>query len=210
MKKAALGIFAAALVAGVGAQNAEAQMMTLPLSVEVRGGAGIPLGEFRDEDEANAEVGPGFGVNATYNFTPMLGVYAGYSRFSFGVDTGDVDFGGTDFDPRYITSGFNGGLRAGLAPMGGLSPWVRGGVVYHKLSVDLGNNELNEFCDNDCDTDYALGFEVGGGLDFPLGQVISITPGVRYVRFSPDPTDGGSGELNVSYLAADIGLRFRF
>lgn len=203
MSKKVMAFAAAALAMGAAANQADAQM-ALPLSVEVRGGAAIPMGDFADDFGSNARgasTGPGYSVDAMFNFTPTVGVYAGYSRNEFGVDRGGLTIGG---DAEYIDSGFRGGLMASLAPMGALSPYLHGGAVFRSLDYQLGSFR-REF-------DNALGFEVGGGLEYALGQVISITPGVRYVRYAPGDTDGSSAtdDRAISFLNADVGLRFRF
>lgn len=212
MKKASVGLIAALAAFGL-AGNAQAQMYGgLPLSVEVRGGLGIPTGDFGEEsDGAEIENGVGFGANLKYQFTPLLAAYAGYSRFEFGTDLGD-DPELSEVEVDVIDSGFNGGVQANFSPMmalGGMSPWLRGGAVYREVEFEAGDDDVGV----SVESDPALGFEVGGGLDYPLGQVISVTPGVRYVRYTPefdDAIDAGEDEGDVSYFVADIGLQFRF
>lgn len=188
MKKAAFGMIAGLALLGA-AGTAEAQMRPSPLSVEVRGGAAFPTASFGD----NFETGVSYGARAIFDVAPGLGVYAGYSQSDFDLKSGVVD---GDVSDR----GFSAGLRAAL-PVGmpALSPWVHGGVVYNEL-----RGQVAGFSGN---SERKAGFEVGGGLEFPLGQRVSVTPGATYTSTSRDTVTGGSS--NVNYVKADIGLRIR-
>ncbi|HEV2149786.1 MAG TPA: outer membrane beta-barrel protein [Longimicrobiaceae bacterium] len=177
MKRSTL--VAAALAAVVFAAPARSQGM-LPFSVEARTGLAFPTGEFGD----GLALGYGLGASAIFNVTPTLGVYGGYSYTQFDFD--DDVFG--DVDDTFDVQGFDAGARLGL-PMAGLSPYLRGGVVYYKAG-DAGNE---------------LGFQVGAGLDYRLGPVVSFTPEVSYVTV---PVGEGRGP-DASFVRADVGLRFR-
>ncbi|HEX8694064.1 MAG TPA: porin family protein [Longimicrobium sp.] len=193
MKKTTSGLLAALAALSV-AGTAQAQLgPTTPFSVEVRGGAALPQGDFGD----GLDTGWGLGLNASYNFTPMLAVYAGYSFNSFAVEDD-----GEEFDADVNDRGFDAGLRAGFAPIGGFSPWVRGGLVFHEIEIEDNDSGLS------ATTDSNLGFEVGGGLSFPLGPRISVTPGVSYTRYTIDDEDLEE-DLDVSHLKIDIGLHIR-
>jgi opacity protein-like surface antigen len=189
----------AAFAAAALAMPAQAQMMeSSPLSLEVRGGAAFPSGDFADI----ADTGWGFGANAGFELTPLVGVYGGYDRYSFSPES-DL------LDGDYVSSGFNGGLRVTpmLSGMNSLSPWLRGGVVYNKLQFDF-----DEFDEED-DSDFQLGFEVGGGIELPLGQRVSITPGLRYTSYSlgeNTSTDVFDRDVDINTFVADVGLKFRF
>ena len=161
-----------------------------PLSVEGRLFAGFPTGDFGDGD---LETGLGFGVEAAYNFLPALAVYGGYSRVSFGVD--DVD------DVNVVDSGFDFGLRYTLPAMGSLSPFLRGGLVYHELEVDADGQDES--------TDRGLGFDIGGGIAIPLTPRFSLNPMVNYLRYSAD-INGRNDDFDVSYLGLGVSLAFRF
>lgn len=182
------------------AQVAGAQS-PIPLSVEVRGGAAIPMGDF--QERYNAETGVGFGANAVLQIVPMVGVYGGYERNMFSVD----DEAGFGPDSEIIDQGFMFGAELAL-PFGGmgLSPWVRAGGIYNQFSRE-GGNLIGDF-----ESERKLGFEAGAGISIPLGMVISITPGIRYRTYSPEL--GGQNrvgeDVDISYLAADVAMRFRF
>jgi hypothetical protein len=140
----------------------------------------------------NTGLGLGLALGGAYNFTPSLAVYAGFSRLSFGVE------GGGDLD--LVDSGLNAGLRYTLPVVGRtLVPYLRGGLVYHQLSIDTPFGRSS--------SDYGLGFDIGGGLAVPLSPRFSLQPSVSYVAYSPN-IDGRSS--NVSYFTMGAGLGYRF
>jgi opacity protein-like surface antigen len=193
MKKSTVGILAALAAVSV-ATTANAQMgPTTPFSIEVRAGAAFPTGDFGE----GLNTGWTAGLTGQYNFTPMIGVYAGYQFASFSTDDEEV---GEDEDVNLNDRGFNAGLRASLSPLAGFSPWVKGGLVYNELEFEVDGESVT--------SDSKLGFEVGGGLAFPLGPRISVTPGVTYTMYSFDDEDLDL-DLDVSHLKVDIGLNFR-
>lgn len=172
MKRFAL--LAAALAAAAAATPANAQS---PLAVEGRVGLAFPTGDFGRD----LALGYGIGANVSLDVTRNIAVYGGYSYTQFDYDR---DF--LDTEETFDVQGFDAGVRVGL-PMAGLSPYLRGGVVYYKP----------ENADNE------LGFQAGAGLDYRLGPVVSFTPEVSYVSV---PAAAGP---NGTFVRADVGLRFR-
>jgi hypothetical protein len=191
------GSWLAALWVVLFAGSASAQS-PLPLVLEVRGGLPLATGEFAEVGEDIGDgLGPGYSIggSATLQFTPTLGAYAGYSFSHFEVR--EFEKTGTN------DKGFDAGLRAVFPTRTGLAPWVKGGLVYHRVSVVydeevLGNN-VNV-------TNRELGLEAGVGIQAPLGPRLSVTPGVSYLRY-------GTGKVwqnrEVTYVRADVGLRLR-
>lgn len=169
-----------ALAAVAFAGTAHAQMRS-PLSLEVRASAAIPNGDFAN---TGGGIGTGYGIGADAHFalTPQLGLYGGYSWTGFDYD---------NFDDTLKETGVDAGLRASLGSGAAFTPYLRGGVVYHKLEDRLGNR------------DSRTGFEVGAGLDYPLGLVLSVTPEVSYTRINRDDTP------DVSHVRLGVGLRFK-
>lgn len=169
--------FAAALAALAFADGARAQSI-IPLSVEARAGAAVPVGGFKDVG-GGIGTGYGFGGNVGLKLNPLFGVYGGYSWTGY-------DFDGVD--ETLTQQGLEGGVRVGLGILP-LGPYARGGVVYHKL-------------DDGLERDGKLGYEVGAGLSFPLGIVISVTPEVSYTRIA-EAIDG----QDLSAIRFGVGLR---
>jgi len=178
----------AALFVGISflADEAQAQQ-TLPLSFEGRAGVAIPTGDLGDEFDP----GFAFGANIAWHFTPMFGVYGGYSQAAFG--TGD--------DSSVRSQGFDLGAHVDLpSPM--LAPWLRGGLVFKEMHASRGAASLT--------SDTGTGFEVGGGIAFPIADMISLTPGLRYTSFPVTYQEFGVDQGdNASYLTLDVGVRVR-
>jgi opacity protein-like surface antigen len=197
MRKVMSVMVAFATLGVVGTAGAQSP---IPLSVEIRGGLPFPTGEFREIGE---DIGDGLradytvGGSVMLNVTPRFGIYGGYTLNRFQVE----DFEGVGVNG----DGFDFGVRAGFPTTTGIGPWFKVGGVYHDLEVDfdddqVGSGEVNV-------SDRELGFEVGGGVEIPLGQTLSFTPGVSYVRYR---TDESFGDRDVSFVKGDVGLRVRF
>jgi opacity protein-like surface antigen len=187
-------VAAAAFAAPVHAQLPNAT----PFSFEVRGGFAIPTGDFGEsaDDVGSVESGLTLGANATFHFTPLLGIYAGYTRNTFGVE-------GLD-ELDVIDEGFDAGLRVAIpTPLIPIDPYIKAGLVYNSLRYEFdGSGE--EFVDSD----RSLGFEVGAGIGIGLGPKLSFTPQVTYSRYEPK-YDGESDDFKVEHLRLDVGLRLR-
>lgn len=115
MKRAMVGLLAAAAVAA-SAGSAAAQG-TLPVSVEVRLDAGLPIGDFHDA----ARSGLGWGVSGMLDLAPTLALYAGYSSFDFELDDSTLEIrdDGLDVGARLIL-GTGGGVVTTFAQFGAL------------------------------------------------------------------------------------------
>lgn len=197
MKGLLSGAFAALAALGI-AGSASAQ--SLPLSLEIRGGLPFPTGELNDVGEDIGDgLGPGYtlGGSVTLDVAPRVGIYGGYTYTHFQVE----DFEGIGVN----TDGFDAGVRLALPTATGIGPWVKGGLVYHDAEVEY-DDDVQVDPDDVEVSDSELGFEVGGGIELRLGQRLSLTPGVSYVRFSTDTAFGGR---DISYLKGDVGLRLR-
>ncbi|HET6229470.1 MAG TPA: outer membrane beta-barrel protein [Longimicrobiaceae bacterium] len=192
MKKAAAGIFAAlATVAFAGGAHAQIVPNLTPFSVEVRGGASIPTGTFKD----NFKTGYTTSANVTFHALPVLGIYGGYSLN--GYDVKDAAGGGSVRE-----QGFDAGVRVDVpTPLIPIDPFIRAGAVYHKLK-ETGTTSPAE-------TDNKLGFEVGAGVAFALGPKVSVTPAVSYTKISDVEVSGVPIGLDISHVRADIGIRIR-
>jgi hypothetical protein len=179
MKKLSAGLAAAAALA-LAAAPAHAQIPHItPFAFEARAGVAVPTGDL------NTVANPGFGVsgNITYSAFPLIGIYAGYGYNQFGEDGGN----GT-----YKDHGVDVGARLGIpTPLIPIDPFLKAGVVVHRLELSGSSTGLNG------SGDWGAGYEVGAGLGFGLGPA-SLTPGVTYVRHQ-----------GVSYVQADVGLRLR-
>ncbi|HEX8359649.1 MAG TPA: outer membrane beta-barrel protein [Longimicrobium sp.] len=188
MKKATFVLAALALLGSAGAASAQS---SIPLSVEVRGDAAFPVGDFSD---AGVENGLGFTASASLQLVPGFGAYGSYSRTEFSLDGSDDDV---------LDQGWAAGLTASLGGTPGrATPFVGAGLLFHELEV----NEVEQ-------GDAKMGFEVGAGIAIPLGQRVRVTPAVGYRQYNVErSTLGGliNTDSNVSYLTGGVGLNISF
>lgn len=123
----------------------------LPLSVEVRLDAGIPVGDSGDL----YETGVGFGLRGALELTPGFAVYGGYSRFEFDVDDEIVPAGA-----EREAEGFELGGRVRMdSRYGSADPYLFLGALFH---------------------DDETGLEAGLGAEYAVSWELSVTPEVRY------------------------------
>lgn len=199
MKKTTLGLLST-LAAAAFAAPAQAQIPNFtPFSVEVRGGLAFPMGDMTDtpDDVGAVESGYTVGVNATYHFMPLLGVYAGYTYNRFNVE-GIEEFDVTD-------QGVAVGLRVAVpTPLIPIDPYAKAGLVFNTLGFELEDSE-DEFEGSD----RSLGFEVGAGVGIGLGPKLSFTPQVTYTRYSPKYDGDEDDDFAVEHIRVDVGLRLR-
>jgi opacity protein-like surface antigen len=199
MKKITVGLLSAvAAVAFVAPAHAQLPNFT-PFSLEVRGGIVFPTGDFGESGEADVadvEDGITYGVNATYHFIPLVGIYAGYTRSQFDVE-------GIE-ELNVIDQGVSAGVRLAIpTPLIPIDPYVKAGLVYNTLSFEFDGDD-----EGFVDSDNSLGFEVGAGIGLGLGPKLSITPQVTYTSYEPE-YDGESDDFKVEHLRLDLGLRLR-
>ncbi len=197
MKKTMLLSLVAAVALAGTAQAQTGTLPTSPLSVDVRAGAAFPTGDFGDI----AETGYTVGGDLSLMLSPMFSLYAGGSYSSFAVADEFQELlegltGGQIGDLSYNLYGADAGVKAAFPTMSGFTPFLRGGLVYYTAELG-GGDDLGE--DVEEENDWEAGFEVGGGLAFPLGPRISVTPEVTY-----------TGIEDLNFVRAQIGLNIRF
>ncbi|HEX8904529.1 MAG TPA: outer membrane beta-barrel protein [Longimicrobiaceae bacterium] len=196
-------MFAPALLLGAFVALPARAQGILPFSAEVRGGVALPQGDFND----GADTGWGIGGTLRYRIAPMVDVYAGYDRFSFGADSS------SDFDEGVDVSIRDEGFRAGArftfplaSTLTGLSPWVEGGATFNRTTLHASDGSASI----DVNSDRSVGFEVGAGLNFAVAPRVSLSPGVRYRSHKAsfdDAIDGGDGsDVDANYFVVEVGL----
>ncbi len=195
---------------------------TPPFGLEVRGRAAFPTGDFGEEDEGGAQVKTGWGgsVAGFFHATPMLSVYAGYSHTRFGTDLGDLEAqlelaGFEDAEIDIADAGLDAGVRAAFPALAG-GAFVRGGLVYHRVRLELSDDleeAFEEFLDpDDLDSEWSLGWQLGAGLRVPLGPRLSASFGAAYTAYEPRFEEQAGTEItadDITYASVEVGLELR-
>ncbi|HEU4452800.1 MAG TPA: outer membrane beta-barrel protein [Longimicrobium sp.] len=196
MKKSTVGILAALAAVSVAATANAQTGPTTPFSFNVNAGAALPTGDFGDLVSTGWTVG----VDGTFNITPMFGIYAGYSVSQFGLsDDAEELFGEGDVTEQGFDAGIKATFGGGTLPF---TPFLRGGLIFHKLGADFEDDDEDVE-----DSDSELGFEIGGGITFPLGPRISVVPSASYLQWTPE--EDGEESIDVSQVKVQIGLNIR-
>lgn len=190
MRNSILTLAAVAGLAMAGPAPAQGQ-----LSLELRGSLNNPVGDFGDAGGLEANSQAGLGADLIYNATPNLSVYGGWSREMFGCETCTGDDG-------INSSGFEGGVKLLMNREEGILPWIRGGLIAHKLEVQQEGVEVT--------SDTGLGFQASAGVDIPLGHVLSFSPAVRYQAYQAEFDVLGdefvTAQEDVQQLSLDLAL----
>jgi hypothetical protein len=194
----------AALVLGLGlAAPGHAQVLPrLPLSLEVRGGGGVPTGEFaRRQPGVGAELGPRVEGVAVVRLREWLGLFGGVSWAAFSCPA--CQQGGLSQD--LVETGGNAGVQVtpGLR-LGGLAPWIRVGAVFQQLEFTGQTESLI--------TPVGTGFQVGGGVTLPVWGPLAVSPALHFRSYAADLDLGGRFDrtIDVSHLTLDVGVALHF
>lgn len=129
--------------------------VAVPASAQVNvyggGGGAFPTGDDMDGVESGLQL---FG-GAEFDVSEMVSLYVEGQWGTHNLE--DVD--DVTVSPRALMAGLLLGFGSDGAPV---SPYVFGGGGLQSVSIDV---------DGDSTSDSAFGFQVGGGLNFPLGGV---------------------------------------
>src|SRR5215213_7048238 len=146
-------VLSALLGTGARAQTAH------PVSFELRGGASVPTGEYRE----GVPTGRNAGATVLIPLDSTLSLYAGYQHDqTSGAFKDELGRGETLSD-----HGFRAGARLDVPEgrIGSSVTWLELGAMLNKLNVATG---------------WKLGLEGGLGVTVPLSPRVSLTPGLRY------------------------------
>lgn len=163
----------------------------------------LPGVAFATEDAGQAEIDFGVGADATigYRVMPHLSIYGGWGWREFGADT---SFPGSDVD--LTETGYLFGLRF-EHPMGDDDApelIVRLGGTYNHLEIEEDGGIVS-------DSGHGLGFEVGAGVAFRLGDRWRVTPGVRFRSTEREfEALGVAIPAPLRYVAIDVAFSRRF
>lgn len=180
-----------AVAAALAGAAAFAPALHAQLAIEARGGIAQP----RDAFTGDVPVDGGLSteVSVTMGALPFLSLYGAWQKVRFDREGSEGSV--------IMDEGWAGGVRVSIpTPYVPIDPWIRAGLLTHELEAGglTGGG------------DRGLGVEVGGGLRFPLGRGLALTPGVSWTRYGFDDDAVADGKVNVEYLRVDVGARFGF
>jgi opacity protein-like surface antigen len=198
MRKA-LAVAMVGLGLAAGAESAHAQTL-IPFSVEARGGAAFPTGDFAD----GVNTGWTVGADATLSVLPVLSLYGGYEYQRYGADS----------DPGTEGSVTNSMIRVGgkvgvpiVSMATGFSPYVLAGATVDKTKLKAADGGTSIAFESD----WSVGYEAGVGASIGIAPTISLTPEVRYQSVKPDFSDTfGTNEdsARLTAFTLSVGLSF--
>jgi opacity protein-like surface antigen len=174
----------------------------------LRGGAGVPTGDFKNSSTSGttaldaAKTGFGYGLDAGLNLGP-IGIYGGFDHINF-----DCESETCNTDGKYKLQGLAAGVRLSLPVKSMIRPWIKGGVTFNELTGSFGSGS------NELTTERNPGYEIAAGLDIPIFGIFSIYPQARYVGQNfkyeiPGVTNNAAEpEAKANYMTFDLGLSF--
>jgi opacity protein-like surface antigen len=188
-------LFSLAALASIGSASVAQAQVSNPLKFTVFAGAALPTGDTKD------------GVNVGYTLGAALDYHVPLSSIGFRGEGTYTSFGAKDTggaeDADLSDLGANANLVFWLPNPGSpVKAYLTGGPSYSrtKVSVSSGNVDASV-------TDNNWGFNVGGGLDFPLGT-LSTRLDVRYKRISSDNFFDTGEKGTVQYIPITFGITF--
>ena len=148
--------------------------------------------------EVDLKTGFGFEVAVNYNFMEHLGAYAGWGWNQFKSDT-TADAEDADFEE----TGYTFGLQF-IHPIGTsdkLSYLLRAGGIYNHVEIENKSGDISE------DSGHGLGWEVGVGVQYDLGNAWMLRPQVGYRALSEDFNfEGIKLNFDLNYIAFGVGI----
>jgi outer membrane protein W len=174
-------------------------------SLSAFGGAGMPMGDFHDENLADAQTGYQFGGALDYAVTDMwtFGIDASYVKNTHGAEGEVIDLGGgataTYDSDKFTTTQF--GIHM-MATMPGSGP-----VHFHGLlgagsysskekwegTIDTGSGTITD--NGESDTQTGFGFKVGAGAMYAMNSMWGLGVDVDYNMVSEDKDEVGFSSL---------------
>jgi hypothetical protein len=93
--------------------------------------------------------------------------------------------------------GFEGGVKAQFSTESTIYPWIKVGLTSKEVEFE---GETFTF-----ESDRKIGFQGAFGVDYPLGEVLSVSPAVRVNLMSVDDDDFFD-DPDVRFLTFDLGV----
>jgi opacity protein-like surface antigen len=181
------------------------------ISIALRGTGSVPTGSFAETQTTSssqntaliegAKNGFGYGLDVAIGLGPIA-AYAGFDHVKFDCETSTCKT-----DGKYTLEGATVGVKLAIPLASRFRPYVRGGVTFHDLAGGYGGSNANVLT-----TERTPGYEIGGGFDYALLSIISLTPQVRYVghnfkaKIPGVITPTTANDQGANYLSFDLGL----
>lgn len=164
-----------------------------PLSFEGRSELVIPIGEF---DEEGLDTGFAFGLVGIVDVAPYVALRFGYSSARF------------DYEDAFTVTdaGFFAGPVLRLPGSDRVAFLLLGDVVFNTLTMKGSEQSLAI----SVESDRAIGFGVGGGLEIAVTPRTFLTPAIRYQKYEAEFDLGEEFSGNVTTLAVGLSGRFQF
>ncbi|MCW5518615.1 porin family protein [Aureitalea sp. L0-47] len=167
-------------------------------SAEFRPGFNIPTSDLNEE---NLGLGFGFEVKAAYKMMPHLKAYGGWGWNSFKTDAKDMN-DELELTENSFTFGFELQLPVTDPPV---TYFLYGGGLLGQLKIEDMSNTIN------ASSDYGLGWQLGGGVEFVLTDYWSLKPDVRYRSLSREfMIMNIPSEVDMNYFAVGLGVMGNF
>lgn len=188
-------LFSLAALASLGSASVAQAQVANPFRFTVFAGAALPTGDLQD------------GANTGYTLGAALDWHAPLSPIGFRgegsfTSFGAKDTGGAD-DADLSDLGVNANLVFWLPNSGSpVKAYLTGGPSYSHTKVSASSGSLSASV-----TDNNWGFNVGGGIDLPLGSLSSRID-VRYKRISSDDFFGTGESGTMTYIPITFGISF--
>ena len=153
------------------------------------------------DDLPGSDVGLGFGAEGSLMFRiqPQLGAYAGWNWHRF--------LGEAPNDERDLEEiGYAFGMRFEhpLGVIGSPAIMIRVGGTWNRLEFENAVDTLDS-------TSKGLGWEIGGGIAFPMNGRWTLTPAVRYRATNHDVRVGDAlVPASLGYALAELGMALNF
>ncbi len=178
--------------------NTMAQSKDNRFAVELNGGVSIATNKLVD-----TKLSPGGGFEAVlhYRFLKHIGIYGGWGWNKLSADN---SFAGSDV--CFEETGYLFGLEF-VHPIAEskISYMLRAGGLYNHIETENAEGKIIS------DTGHGLGYQLAGGIDFPIGSSWSIAPMIKYNSLK---RKGNFGEtentLDYNYISLRIGIIKKF
>jgi hypothetical protein len=167
-------------------------------SVNVRSNINFPTKKLGD---ATLKTGVGFEGVFAYQFLPNLSAYAGWGWNQFYANE---SFLGSQVD--FEETGYSFGLQF-THPIANtnVNYLIYSGAIYNHIETENKDGKIIN------DTGHGFGWQIGSGVNIPIGNNFQVVPEIRYRTLIRDINDGTKvTSVDLNYVSASLGMTFSF